>query len=250
MLLQGRVVWFSCTIFLMAVLVPAFAQTESAVAGTPAFTKTVKVALKSLPSACRANVSRNKALRSLSAVTQTKVQNLCEAGHKHQEFIRRYTRNAHLKAIWLPHRAFCAQAPGHDKKWAAACYRLRQKLRPHARRLTRVRRAVSQLTVQRLWEGDMAKTASRRGCISYTETHGSSHPYTQQQLGGGDHWGKYQYAPGTWVTAVRYANSYYHLRMPITSRADLASPWEQDVVTAFAVAHIDILHQDPWAECR
>jgi len=132
----------------------------------------------------------------------------------------------------------------------ALCFTARSQVRKHGARLAELAPKIRRLVSVSIWQADLTATAGLRACVARTETPGSSHPYTQQGGGGGNYWGKYQYDEGTWQTAVSKAGAFYRITLPFTEKASQAPPWEQEVVTAFALAHSEVLGWNPWQECR
>lgn len=243
MLLHGKVVWLGCTVFLMAALVPAFAQTESAVAGTPALVTT----------AC--STLHTSVARSLSSAKKTTAQSYCQQAQKHAYKVQFWLKKPNSWTLYrrgINRRLTCEELHMHHRLQGpeALCFRARQDVRIHLRKLLKLNAKIERLATPQIWLADLASSAVRRACIARTESSGYANPYVISGGGGGHYYGKYQYDEGSWQKAVKKANSYYHLDLPLTTRANQASPWEQEVVTAFAVTHPDVLTWDPWQECR
>lgn len=214
-----------------------------AMAGFPAFLHPVSAAAGTPASDC--SKSQVRAVRSLSSASASQLQQQCRAYRKHHYTVAFWRSKKHH---WvLMSRQGCTAAPGSH--WRRMCTHGRRDLRKHLQGMASSSKRIRQLAAAVQWQSDLAKTNGARACIAYRETHGSSHPYTQQNLNGGDYWGKYQWGPPDWRKARDRARSYYGIRISSASRADEATPWAQEVVTAFAVAHPAAVGWKPWAYC-
>jgi hypothetical protein len=178
---------------------------------------------------------------------------VCKRAQRHAYKVQFWLAKQHRWTLYLGHTDLtCAQLNRREVLVGpeALCFKARTQVRNHSVQFARLVPKIRQLAGMASWQGDLAATASRRACIADVETPGSTHPYTQQGGGGGNYWGKYQYDAGTWQTARREASDFYHIDLPYSDKASQAPPWEQEVVTAFALAHSDDLGWIPWQECR
>jgi hypothetical protein len=139
----GKMVLLKCTI-LAVILAIAAAHLPSAVAGTPAFNKTV-LASQTLSNGC--SDVQNKAVRNLASAKESRAQHLCHLGQLSLNKIRYHTSKKNRWVLLLNHDK-CQEAP--TDRWAAMCYKSRQEVRQHLERLNWVNKEVSSLIV-RTW---------------------------------------------------------------------------------------------------
>jgi hypothetical protein len=197
--------------------------------------------------------THTSAWRTLASAKVSQLRSLCKQAQLHAYKVRFWLSKKHRWTLYLRHTGLtCGEMSRRNMLVGpeSLCYTARSQVRKHGARLVGLVSKIRRLAAVGIWQADLAATASRRACVAHTETHGSSHPYTQQGGGGGNYWGKYQYDEGTWQTAVSRAETFYRIDLPFTKRASQAPPWEQEVVTAFALAHSDVLGWNPWQECR
>jgi hypothetical protein len=126
-------------IFMIAlfVLVPSFAQTESAVAGTPAINCAVNHQVASG--------------RHLSSVKRTKLRSLCQQAHKSASVVHFWRHKGH----WALHARYqkCWDVPWPDRE--RLCYKARRSLRAHAKRLAWAKERIERLTAPILLLGNV-----------------------------------------------------------------------------------------------
>ncbi len=97
--------------------------------------------------------------------------------------------------------------------------------------------------------GDLQNSARERSCLRYNETRGKSQPYVALNDQGSGAKGAYQYMDGTWQYVLAVAEVYYGVEISSARDARSASPLAQDIVTAFAVEHPQMLDHRPWPYC-
>jgi hypothetical protein len=190
---------------------------------------------------------RGRGFRILTSVQVNHLQQVCRLARQSSGKLRYWYGPKHRWTLYLRHKnRKCWQLKLHGPE--ALCIHARSQVRVHQLRLKSLRAKIIKLTMPARWVYDLRITRAVRSCIAFHETHGSSHPYTQQQLQGGSYWGKYQYYPSTWRTVLRRAQAFYHTFISSAGSAQFASPRAQEIVTAFAVAHPSLAGH-PWQEC-
>jgi hypothetical protein len=226
---------------LMALLCAVFATSSSA-------TTAMAVPASCSHTAAFSHSHRGQRYRTLTSVQVNHLQQTCRLARLSSGKLHYWYSPQHRWTLYLHHR--------HKKCWQlklsgpeALCLHARAEVRANRLRLETLRARIIKLTIPAHWVYDLRITRAARACLARHETPGSSHPYTQQQLGGGPYWGKYQYDLGTWQTALSKARAFYHVYITGARRADLAPPQAQEIVTAFAVAHPDSMGWRPWAYC-
>lgn len=250
MLLVGRVAMLVIAVFAIQAFSQQSTLTAQAMPGAKVF-QLPRLDAGTVRNGCTTH--QRLVVRSLSSAKASQLKTTCGRAMKHLYKVKFWTAKQHNWTLYLRHtQQSCGQLARRDLLVGPQklCLTARRQVAYHGNKFAKLASKIRRLAGVAAWQGDLAASAGRRACIASVETYGSSHPYTQQQLGGGDYWGKYQYNPGTWQTAVRRASAYYGLRLPLTATAAQAAPWQQEVVTAFAITHPTAMGWDPWAECR